>query len=124
MATNIYSEIGKRMGKDVRLVRAAAHHPFEFYVKRMEDPQDHRPMRFRYLGVFFVKPYWRKGLKSVKKIGFPTEDMHIWARVPELKFNKVYTSLKCGQTVGPEFLSDDGKVKCPITDIQFWTEYS
>ena len=120
MAESIYNQIGKIVGKDVRLVRAAAHHPFEFYSKIMEDPQDHRPIRFRYLGAFFVKPYWRKGLRRTDKIGPPPTGVEIWARVPELKFNKVYINLKKGIVNEKDFVAIDGSVTCPISDVQFW----
>jgi hypothetical protein len=120
MAENIYSQIGKIVGKDVRLVRAAAHHPFEFYSKIMEDPKDHRPIRFRYLGAFFVKPYWRKGLRNINKIGPPPEGVEIWARVPEVKFNKTYINLKKGIVNEEGFSATDGSVKCPLSEVQFW----
>lgn len=120
MAESIYSQIGKRMGKDVRLVRAAAHHPFEFFSKVMEDPSDHRPVRFRYLGAFYVKPYWRKGLRNINKIGPPPEGDEIWARVPENKFNKTYINLKKGTVIEERFLSEDGTVNCPLSEVQFW----
>jgi hypothetical protein len=120
MAENIYAQIGKRMGKDVRLVRAAAHHPFEFFSKVMEDPEDHRPVRFRYLGAFYVKPYWRKGLRSTKSIGPPPEDKLLWVRAPEKKFNKIYTNLKQGVITDSVFRSTDGSVECPASEILFW----
>ena len=124
MALNIYSQISKQTGKDVRLVRAAAHHPFEFLTQVMVDPKDHRPMRLRYLGAFFVKPYWRKGLKRAEKIGVPEDGVMIWARVPEHKFNKTYMSLKFGFVNNGIFTSDDGNVVCPVSDVQFWTKVS
>ena len=122
MAESIYNKIGKKMGKDVRLVRAAAHHPFEFFSNVMEDPTDHRPVRFRYLGVFFVKPYWHKGLKKSSKFGLPEDGSTIWARVPEHKFNKTYINLKSGYIKNGIFESDDGNVECPVEQVQFWTE--
>lgn len=124
MAENIYRTISKNVGKDVRLVRAVAHHPFEFFSKVMEDPQDHRPLRFRYLGAFIVKPYWRKGLMKTEKKGLPEEGMTIWARVPELKYNKIYINLKCGKIQDGEFHANDDSVVCPVKDIQFWVESS
>jgi hypothetical protein len=120
MAESIYFQIGKTMGKDVRLVRAAAHHPFEFFSKIMEDPLDHRPIRFRYLGAFYVKPYWRKGLRNSAKIGPPPEGEEIWARVPVQKFNKTYINLKKGIVNNDEFTSIDETVKCPSSDVKFW----
>ena len=120
MAESIYSQIGKRMGKDVRLVRAAAHHPFEFFSKVMEDPSDHRPVRFRYLGAFYVKPYWRKGLRNIKKIGPPPKGEEIWARVPEQKFNKTYINLKKGTVENEVFTASDNSVQCPLSEVQFW----
>jgi hypothetical protein len=120
MAESIYSQIGKRMGKDVRLVRAAAHHPFEFFSKIMEDPQNHRPIRFRYLGAFYVKPYWRKGLRNAKKIGLPPEGVVIWARVPEHKNNRTYINLKKGEVKEGRFTAIDSSVSCPESEILFW----
>ena len=120
MAESIYNQIGKQVGRDVRLVRAAAHHPFEFFSNIMKDPLNHRPMRFRYLGVFFVKPYWRKGLRNVKKIGAPPEGAVIWARVPVQKFNRTYINLKFGTILEGVFTASDGSACCPVSDIQFW----
>ena len=122
MVDNVYSKIGKEVGRDVRFVRAVAHHPFEFFSKIMEDPQDHRPMRFRYLGVFFVKPYWRKGLRNSAKIGLPQDGEEIWARVPEKKFNKVYNKLKQGKVERSTFFAVDGSVECPVEQVQFWVK--
>lgn len=124
MTGNIYSKIGKEVGRDARFVRAVAHHPFEFFSKVMEDPQDHRPMRFRYLGIFFVKPYWRKGLRSVKEKGLPNDGDHIWARVPETKYNKVYINLKLGIVHNGKFYADDESLICSVDDIKFWVKYS
>jgi hypothetical protein len=120
MAINIYSKIAKETGLDARLVRTVAHHPFEFFSKVMSDPYDHRPVRFRYLGVFFVKPYWHKGLQNVKKIGLPNDGDLIWARIPESKFGRVYINLKQGVVVGRTFISED--YACPISEILFWTK--
>jgi len=124
MADNIYSKIGKATGKDVRIVRAAAHHPFEFFGRVMEDPEDHRPVRLRYLGVFFVKPYWRKGLMKTSKVGLPENGDNIWARVPEQKYSKTYINLKQGKVKEGTFISTDGNVECPVTQIQFWKKLS
>jgi hypothetical protein len=122
MAETIYGQISKQTGKDVRLVRAAAHHPFEFFSRVMADPQDHRPFRFRYLGVFFVKPWWYKGLRSTKKVGLPPDKVMIMARVPEEVRGKVYINTKKGMTEDGWFTSMDGKFKCPSTEILFWVQ--
>jgi hypothetical protein len=122
MAENIYSQISKLKGKDVRLVRTAAHHPFSFFSKVMEDMDDHRPVRFRYLGAFVVKPYWRKGLQKTAKVGLPSEGVEIWARVPETKYNKIYINLKTGIVTEGNFISGDGLVNCPVAEVKFWRE--
>lgn len=122
MAESVYSKIGKEVGRDVRFVRAVAHHPFEFFSKVMADPQDHRPIRFRYLGVFFVKPYWHKGLRNSAKVGLPPDGTEIWARVPVLKFNKKYNNLKQGKVERSTFIALDGSVECPVEQVQFWTK--
>ena len=121
MAETIYGKIGKSVGKDVRLVRAVAHHPFEFFAKVMADKDDHRPMRFRYLGAFAVKPYWHKGLRNSKKIGLPEDGTHIWARVPVDSENKKKAKLKEGNIKGGRFISSDCMIECPVEDVQFWT---
>lgn len=121
MTDKIYSQISKLSGKDVRLVRAAAHHPFSFFTNVMIDTHDHRPVRFRYLGSFMVKPNWRKGLKKVDIVGIPMEGAEIYARVPELKYNKMYINLKKGCIKEGSFESNDGLVVCPISEIKFWS---
>lgn len=122
MAETIYGQISKQTGKDVRLVRAAAHHPFEFFSRVMADPQDHRPFRFRYLGVFFVKPWWYKGLRSTKKVGPPPDDATIMAKVLEEVNGKVYKNMKEGKTKEGVFTSSDNKVKCLSSEVLFWTK--
>jgi len=124
MAESIYSQIGKVVGKDVRQVRAVAHHPFEFFSNIMEDPEDHRPIRFRYLGAFFVKPYWRKGLRNTAKVGLPPDGANIWARVPEKKFGKEYINLKEGYVHDRTFTSNDGNVNIPVDEVKFWVKLS
>jgi hypothetical protein len=120
MKGDIYNQISKLSGKDVRLVRAAAHHPFGFFTEVMGNQRDHRPVRFRYLGAFMVKPNWRKGLKKTELVGLPNEGDVIYARVPELKYNKVYTNLKKGFINRGMFESFDRLVTCKLSDIKFW----
>ena len=120
MAESIYNKIGKLKGKDVRLVRNAAHHPFGFFSKAMADVKDHRPVRFRYLGIFATKPYWRKGLKKSSKFGFPNEGDEIYARVPEKKFSKTYINLKTGKIINGRFEAFDASMSCPLSEVQFW----
>lgn len=122
MLNNVYSRISKQTGVDARIVRAAAHHPFKFFSEVMMDPNNHRPVRFRYLGAFFVKPYWHKGLKKTSKVGYPAEGDNVWARVPEQKYNKTYINLKEGTIKGTEFVSNSENYSCPTSDIQFWTK--
>lgn len=121
MTDKIYSQISKLSGKDVRLVRNAAHHPFSFFTSVMADNHDHRPVRFRYLGAFMVKSHWRKGLKKTSIIGIPNEGDVIYARVPEQKYNKIYINLKRGCIKEGNFEADDLSVVCPISDIKFWS---
>lgn len=124
MAESIYFKIGKLVGRDARLVRTVAHHPFSFFSKVIEDMEDHRPVRFRYLGAFTVKPYWRKGLLKSSKFGYPCDGDKIYARVPEQKYNKTYINLKQGTIVNGQFESFDGSVKCPVSQVQFWVKLS
>lgn len=120
MVDNIYTRISKETGKDVRIIRAAAHHPFKFLSERIADKEDHRPVRLRYLGAFFVKPYWHKGLQKSSKIGLPPEGSFIWARVPEKKYSKTYINLKEGLIDNGRFISTDGSVDCSVSEVQFW----
>ena len=122
MADNIYAKIAKEVGKDVRLVRKVAHHPFDFFAKSMADVNDHRPVRFRYLGIFASKDYWRKGMTRSSEGGFLPEDMEIYARVPEFKesHNRTYINLKRGWTKKGRFKADDGTVDCDIKDVSWW----
>jgi hypothetical protein len=120
MAENIYVQISKKVGKDVRLVRKVAHHPFDFFSRSMANVVDQRPVRLRYLGIFAPKDYWRKGMTKSIEGGFPPENVQIFARVPELKFNKVYINLKEGMVNNNIFKSVDGNVSCDISLVEWW----
>ena len=120
MSENIYAQIAKQVGKDVRLVRKVAHHPFDFFAKSMADVNDHRPVRFRYLGIFACKDYWRKGMTRSSEGGLPTEDMEIYARAPEMKVAREYINLKRGWVKNDRFLSEDGNVDCGLSRIEWW----
>jgi len=122
MRENIYADISKKVGKDMRLVRMAAHHPFDFFEKVMASRSDHRPFRFRYLGAFMVKPYWYKGLKRTEKVGYPKDGMIIQAKVPEEKYGKTYYNLKRGQVMMDAFKGLDEPYVCSVKDIKFWVE--
>jgi hypothetical protein len=113
---NIYMQISKKVGKDVRVVRKVTHHPFDFFSKVMSDVNDHRPVRFRYLGVFAAKDYWRKGMTK----GVPPEGGPIYARAPEQKFERTYINLKEGTVKDSRFISTDGNVDCDSSLIEWW----
>jgi hypothetical protein len=120
MADNIYMQISKKVGRDVRLVRKVTHHPFDFLSRQMADVNNHKNVRFRYLGVFAAKEYWRKGMTKTDTGLFPPEGMEIYARVPETKFDKVYINLKQGIVKDSRFLSNDGEVDCDLQLVEWW----
>lgn len=116
---NIYVELGKKYNKDVRFIRRICHHPFDFLSQKIKDPDDHRPIRLRYVGIFFVKPYWRKAMQNTRA-GLPEEGRIIYARAPEKRFEKTYINLKKGVHKEGFFLSEDETVRCFIEDVQKW----
>jgi hypothetical protein len=116
---NIYTQLAQKYNKDVRFIRRITHHPFDFLHQKITDPDDHRPIRFRYVGVFFVKPYWKKVMINTRK-DLPEDDRIIYARAPEKRFNKEYINLKKGLYKDGFFTSDDGTVRCFISDVQKW----
>lgn len=116
---NIYTRLAEKYKRDVRFIRRVTHHPFDFLSQTISDPDNHRPVRLRYLGIFYVKPYWRKDMKSIKE-AVPEEGKALYARVPELKFNKVYINLKKGKVENEIFISDDLSVVCPTHEIRRW----
>ena len=122
MRESIYFQISKKVGKDMRLVRLAAHHPFDFFERVMSSPTDHRPFRFRYLGAFMVKPYWYKGLRASAKVGFPVEGDEVQAKVPEIKYGRKYHNLKHGVIKGDKFIGLDEEYSCDVKDILLWVK--
>lgn len=116
---NIYTQLAKKYNKDVRFIRRVAHHPFDFLHQTISDPDDHRPIRLRYVGVFYVKPYWKKAMTNTRA-GLPMEGSIVYARAPEKKYNKTYINLKKGLVQDGFFISEDGNVRCFIEDVQKW----
>jgi hypothetical protein len=117
---SIYAQIGKTVGKDARVTRKVAHHPFDFLSKSMADMEDHRPIRIRYLGAFVTKPHWRKGMKKSSEVGFPLEGDCVYAKVPEEKYGRMYENLKLGTVKNARFIADDGTVNCNVMDVVWW----
>jgi hypothetical protein len=120
MADNIYMQISKKVGRDVRLVRKVTHHPFDFLSRQMADVNNHKHIRLRYLGVFATKDYWRKGMTRSSEGGFPPEGIEVYARVPEVKFNREYINLKQGIVKDSGFISSDGNVECDLALVEWW----
>jgi hypothetical protein len=121
---SVYAQIAKVVGKDARVVRKVAHHPFDFLSKSMADMNDHRPIRIRYLGAFITKYYWRKGMSKPSEIGFPNEGDVIYAKVPEKKYNKMYENLKVGTVQNARFIAEDESVECDIKEITWWRPFT
>lgn len=118
-SNNIYNQLAKKYGKDARFIRRITHHPFDFLHQKITDPDDHRPIRLRYVGVFFVKPYWRKAMTNTRA-GLPIDNTIIYARAPEKRFKKTYINLKKGLYKDGFFTSEDGTVRCFIEEVQKW----
>lgn len=116
---NIYVQLAKKYNKDARFIRRVAHHPFDFLHQKISDPDDHRPVRLRYVGVFYIKPYWRKEMINTRA-GLPENNSVIFARAPEKRFNKNYINLKKGTVLDGIFASEDGMIVCPIEEVQKW----
>ena len=120
MSENIYKQISNKVGKDVRLVRKVAHHPFDFFSRSMANVNDHRATRLRYLGVFYAKDYWRKGMVKPIEDNYPEEGESIYARVPEERYGKTYINLKKGKVENKSFISEDGSLTCDSSRIEWW----
>lgn len=67
----IINEIAKRKNMDPRVVSLIANYPFHFTRKVMKEPEDYRPVRIRYFGLFALKPKYYSGKvpKNYNKVG-------------------------------------------------------
>ena len=115
---DIYAELADKFKTDKVLIRKVAHHPFEFVHKKMTDEYDHRPIRLRYFGLFFVKGPWRKQMiKSLDEA--PPEGVRLFARVRFEKKGNNHYYLHKGIIKEGNFISDRGDIK-PMEDISYW----
>ena len=48
----IIKQLAEKYGKDKRVIKLIAHSPFKFLKLIIEDPEDWRPLRLRYFGIF------------------------------------------------------------------------
>jgi len=115
---NVYAELAEHFGKDQVLIRKVAHHPFEFIHQKMTDEYDHRAIRLRYLGLFFIKGAWRKQMNKHEDIPAP-EGVRIYVRIPFLKNNRKKYYLHVGMIENGVFVSEQGP-SCPSEDISYW----
>jgi hypothetical protein len=64
----ILKSIALNAFKDTRIVKTIVHHPFMFVKKVMADPDDYRPIRIRFLGVFVMK--YMKNKEMLRKYSY------------------------------------------------------
>lgn len=107
-------------GETQSLIRKVSHHPFEFLYEKMQDEDDHSPVRLRYLGVFYPKGAWRKKMRRASEKA-PPVDTYIFARVLAFWRGRKRYFLQQGIIRGDTFYNDHGD-KHPISDIQYWKE--
>lgn len=58
----IVKRIAKEQGLDERVVKLVANYPFYFVRQVMKDPNDLRPIRIKYFGLFVLKNRFYNGL--------------------------------------------------------------
>ena len=118
----VYADLADRYKISRRLARKITHHPFDVLHKIAYDPLNHRPLRLRYLGVFYVNPKYRKGMTYSPEHGYPEEGKNIFARVkikrPNNEMFGVY-SLR-GIVENGMFTSEDGTKQAPIEQVLYW----
>jgi len=51
----IGKQLAKKYGRDVRVIEQITKHPFKFLYELMKDPNEYRPFRIPYFGVFVQK---------------------------------------------------------------------
>jgi hypothetical protein len=118
----VYADLADKHKITRRLARKVAHHPFDVLHRIAYDPLNHRPLRLRYLGVFYVNPTKKKGMKYPTKDGYPEENMPIYARVKLPRPSGVGhgTYLHKGIIKEGMFISEDGTVETELANVYYW----
>lgn len=118
----IYADLADKYKINRRVARKIAHHPFSVLHEIAYDPLNHRPLRLRYLGVFYVNPTYKKQMAYAPEDGYPEEGRRIYARVKMLRPNKerrgVY--LLEGTVENGTFKCIDGTREAPISSVYYW----
>ena len=115
---DIYAELAEQFKKDKVLIRKVAHHPFEFIHLKMQDEYDHRPIRLRYFGLFFIKGSWRKQMTRAED-QMPPEGIRIYARLLFKYKGRNRYFLHNGTVSKGIFNSEHGESR-PVEDIVYW----
>jgi hypothetical protein len=61
--------------KDPRVIKQIVYHPLLFAKRRMADPDDYRPIRIRYFGVFLQK--YMRNKEMFKKLSFIVSNLKL-----------------------------------------------
>lgn len=64
----IISDIAAAKKKDVRVIQNIVYHPLLFTKHKMADPDDYRPIRIRYFGVFAGK--YMRNKQNMQRLSF------------------------------------------------------
>ena len=115
---SIYAELAEQFKTDQVLIRKVAHHPFEFIHQKMTDEFDHRPIRLRYLGLFFIKGSWRKQMVKTTDEK-PPDNVRIYARLLFKYKGRNRYFLHTGTVIDGMFVSERGEPR-PAIDIVYW----
>ena len=71
----IIRDLAAKYKKDPRIIEAIVYSPLKFTKKVIEDPNDDRPIRIKYFGVFVQKPIFNKDTRMKKLIEDLRKDM-------------------------------------------------
>lgn len=112
--------MAEHFGESQPFIRKVVHHPFEFLREKIEDEYNHEPVRLRYLGIFYVKPGWRKNMTKAKEKA-PPEGVPIFVRVPAWWRKRRRYFLQVGVIHGDKFYNDYGDALDADT-IVYWKE--
>jgi len=73
----IIRDLAAKYKKDPRIIEAIVYSPLKFTKRVIENPQDDRPVRIKYFGVFVQKPIFNKNTRMKKLLEDLRKDMKL-----------------------------------------------
>ena len=114
----ILKHISLIKNKDIRVVKSIAYHPIFFAKKVMTDPDDYKPVRIRYFGVFVQK--YMRNKDMYKKLSYVIKCIKKYPKLIEIFVDPSFSNdLEARKYINMLFDENNKEALAEIYDVVY-----